>query len=98
MHLAEQITNGPIGVGSRFQAETATMGRTVDMVIEITDCRRPHSLSSTTHMASMDLHGTLTFEPVPDGTRMEWSWDLAPGGHEPTGETRSRAGATPFDG
>ena len=80
MHHAEQITNGPIGVGTRFHAETASMGRPVDMVIEITDYHRPHSLSSTTHMSSMDLHGTLTFEPVPEGTRMEWSWDLQPGG------------------
>jgi uncharacterized protein YndB with AHSA1/START domain len=69
MHHAEQITNGPIGVGTRFHAETASMGRPVDMVIEITDYHRPHSLSSTTHMSSMNLHGTLTFEPVPEGTR-----------------------------
>ena len=80
MHHAEQITNGPIGVGTRFHAETAGMGRPVDMVIEITDYHSPHTLSSTTHSTSMDVHGTLTFEPVPEGTRMEWSWDLQPGG------------------
>ena len=28
----------------------------------------------------MDLHGTLTFDPDPAGTRMRWSWDLQPGG------------------
>ena len=56
------------------------MGRPVDRVIEITDYHRPRSLASTTHMSSMDLHGTLTFEPAPEGTRMEWSWDLEPGG------------------
>src|SRR5664279_5143251 len=49
MHHAEQITNGPVGVGTRFHAETAGMGRPVDMVIEITDYHRPHTLSSTTH-------------------------------------------------
>ena len=59
MHYAEQITNGPIGVGTRFHAETASMGRPVDMVIEITDYHRPHSLSSTTNMSSMNPHGTL---------------------------------------
>ena len=41
-HHAEQITNGPIGVGTRFHAETARMGRPVDMVIEITDYHLPH--------------------------------------------------------
>jgi hypothetical protein len=24
----------------------------------------------------MDTHGGLTFDPVADGTRMRWSWDL----------------------
>ena len=66
MHHAEQITNGPIGVGTRFHAETAGMGRPVDMIVEIIYYQRPHSLSSTTHSTSMDVHGTLTFEPVPD--------------------------------
>jgi hypothetical protein len=29
---------------------------------------------------SMDIHGILTFEPVPGGTRMRWSWSLTPRG------------------
>lgn len=80
MHRAEKITTGPIGVGTRFHAETASMGRPVDMVIEITEYHRPRSLASTTHMSSMDLHGTLTFDPVPEGTSMRWSWNLQPDG------------------
>jgi hypothetical protein len=28
----------------------------------------------------MDIQGTLTFDPVPAGTRMRWSWDLYPRG------------------
>jgi len=28
----------------------------------------------------MDIRGTLTFDPVPAGTRMRWSWDLEPRG------------------
>jgi hypothetical protein len=31
-------------------------------------------------MSLMDLHGRLTFEPVPPGTRMRWSWQLQPRG------------------
>lgn len=80
MNRAERITDGPIGVGTRFKAATASMGRPVDMIIEITDYQRPRSLASTTHMSSMDLRGTLTFDPVPEGTRMRWSWDLQPSG------------------
>ena len=28
----------------------------------------------------MDVHGVLTFEPVPEGTRMRWDWQLVPRG------------------
>jgi hypothetical protein len=26
----------------------------------------------------MEIHGTLTFDPVDEGTRMRWAWDVAP--------------------
>jgi uncharacterized protein YndB with AHSA1/START domain len=78
MRRAEQISDGPIGIGTRFRAELVNMGRTVEMVIEFTGFDRPRRLASTTHMSSMDIHYTLTFEPVPEGTRMRWSGDLEP--------------------
>jgi uncharacterized membrane protein len=80
MRLVEQLTEGPIGPGTRFRAETVSMGRPVEMVIEFTGYQRPRQLVEAVHMASMDLHGGLTFDPVPDGTRMRWSWELQPGG------------------
>lgn len=80
MRRAEQISEGPIGVGSRFRAEMVSMGRTVEMVIEFTGFERPRRLASSTHMSSMDIQYTLTFEPVPEGTRMRWSGDLEPRG------------------
>jgi len=36
MLLGEQITDGPIGAGTKSRAEITTMGRKVDMVIERT--------------------------------------------------------------
>jgi uncharacterized protein YndB with AHSA1/START domain len=78
MRMAEQISDGPIGIGTRFRAELVNMGRTVEMVIEFTGFDRPRRLASTTRMSSMDIHYTLTFEPVPEGTRMRWSGDLEP--------------------
>jgi uncharacterized protein YndB with AHSA1/START domain len=36
MRRAEQISEGPIGIGTRFRAETVSMGRAVPMVIEFT--------------------------------------------------------------
>jgi hypothetical protein len=28
----------------------------------------------------IDLQGTLMFDPIPEGTRMQWSWDIEPQG------------------
>ena len=50
------------------------------MIIEFTAYERPRRLSSSTRMPGMDVRGTLTFEPVPEGTRMRWPWQLAPRG------------------
>ncbi len=80
MRRAEQLSDGPIGVGTRFRAEIASMGRTLEMTIEFTGYERPRRLASSTHMSSMDTRGALTFDPVPEGTRMRWSWDVEPRG------------------
>jgi hypothetical protein len=57
-----------------------SMGRAVEMVIEFTGFERPRRIEETVHMSSMDLQGGLTFDPVPGGTRMRWTWDLEPHG------------------
>lgn len=80
MRRAEQITDGPIGVGTRFRAEIRSIGRTIPMVTEITAYERPHRYASSTHLPIMDTKGTVTFESVPDGTRMRWSWEVEPRG------------------
>jgi len=80
MRRAELISEGPIGVGTRFRAETTSLGRPVQMVIEFTGFERPRRIEETVHMSSMDLRGGLTFDYVPGGTRMGWSWDLEPHG------------------
>src|SRR5215212_1764147 len=76
----EKISSGPIGHGTRFRAATKTMGRPVEMVIEFTEYERPRRLASSTHMPTMEIRGVLSFEPVPQGTRMRWSWELQPRG------------------
>jgi hypothetical protein len=48
--------------------------------IEFTGYERPRRLASSTHMSAMDVRGSLTFDPVPEGTRMRWSWELEPRG------------------
>ena len=80
MKSVEQLSPGPIGRGTRFRAEVAGRGRPLQMVIEFTGFERPRRLCSSTRMPAMDIHGTLSFDPVPGGTRMRWQWELAPRG------------------
>jgi Polyketide cyclase / dehydrase and lipid transport len=79
MLRAEKLSPGPIGVGTTFRTEFSSFRRPVAMS-ELTEYDRPRRLASRTHMSAMDVRGTLTFEPVPAGTRMRWSWDLEPRG------------------
>jgi hypothetical protein len=76
MTRAEKLSSGPIGAGTRFRAEMVRMGRTAEMTTEFTGFERPRRLESSTHLSHMDIQGALTFDPVPEGTRMRWVWDL----------------------
>jgi uncharacterized protein YndB with AHSA1/START domain len=75
-----KLTPGPVGLGSRFRAEMRTRPRPMEMTTEFTGYERPRRLASTTRMSRMDIRGTLSFDPVPGGTRMRWSWELEPHG------------------
>jgi uncharacterized protein YndB with AHSA1/START domain len=82
MSSAELLTPEPIGSGSRFHVEMRMLRRTVDLTVEFTQFERPRLLGSTSRAATrggrgrMLTSGTLTFEPVPRGTRMRWAWQI----------------------
>jgi hypothetical protein len=80
IYRAEKLSPGPIGCGTRFRAEAVALGRTTTMTIEYTAYERPRHLASSIHMPAADIAGTLRFDPVPDGTRMGWSWVVRPRG------------------
>ncbi len=80
MRSAEQSSEGPIGSGTRFRTELETIGRTVPMIVEFTGYERPSRLASVTRSSMMETEGALTFESVPGGTRMCWSWEVRPRG------------------
>lgn len=80
MLSSEKLSPGPIGRGTRFRAEFAPRRRPVAMDIEFTAYQRPRRLALWSHLPKMDIRGALTFDPVPGGTRMRWSWDAKPRG------------------
>jgi Polyketide cyclase / dehydrase and lipid transport len=80
MLRAEKVTGGPVGRGTRFRSAARSIGRTTEMLIELTGYDRPDRLAIVTTMPGTDISGTLTFEPVPAGTLMRWSWVVQPKG------------------
>ncbi len=80
MRLAEKISEGATGPGTRFRTELRTMGRTMPMIVEFTAYERPGRLASVTRSSMMQTEGALTFDPVAGGTRMRWSWNVQPHG------------------
>jgi hypothetical protein len=52
----------------------------MEMTTEFTGYERPRRLALTSHLSTMEVRGGLTFDPVAGGTRMRWSWDVAPRG------------------
>jgi hypothetical protein len=80
MRRSEKISEGAIGVGTRFRAEIMSRGRPAEMLIEFTAYDRPRQLASVTTVSTMEIRGALSFEPIPEGTRMRWSWTLKPRG------------------
>ena len=80
MLTVEKVTPGPVGKGTRFRTQVKTRRRTAEMSVEFTAYDRPRRLTSVSKLSNMKIEGTLTFDPVPEGTRMRWSWDLAPRG------------------
>ena len=80
MVRADKVSGAPVGKGTVFRSAARSMGRAADMRIELTGYDRPARLDSSTTMSQADMDGTLTFEPVPAGTRMRWTWDVRPKG------------------
>ena len=79
MTLAEMVTQGPIGLGSKFHCVMTGAGAT-DVAVEFTEFVRPRRLGSTSHISNMDINGTLLFEPQGQSTKLKWLWNIEPRG------------------
>lgn len=80
MIRADKVSDGPVGKGTVFRSVAKSMGRAAEMRIELTGYDRPGRLASRTATKLADIGGALTFDPVPGGTRMRWSWSVRPKG------------------
>jgi hypothetical protein len=78
MLRSEKITDGPIGVSTRFRATARSGRRVVEMLIEVTEYDRPRKLGSRTTMSSIGVDGKLTFAPRGRATLMRWNWEVSP--------------------
>jgi uncharacterized protein YndB with AHSA1/START domain len=77
-----KTTPGPMGTGTRFVLMSKAMGRPMAVEYEITAYERPQRMVSHTirGLPLVDVESAETFEPLVDGTRMRWDWEIRPRG------------------
>lgn len=74
---AVKVSDGPVGLGSRFIAEPKGMGPRGAMSVEVVGYERPRRLTTSIRSSYMRADGTMTFTPsTGGGTRMRWDWDM----------------------
>jgi uncharacterized protein YndB with AHSA1/START domain len=79
----ELITDGPPGVGSRRRAVVKGLfGRPMESVMEVTELEPNRAVALKLISASWGGTGKTryTFTPVDGGTRVDWTWEMEPGG------------------
>ena len=74
----EMLTEGPVGVGTRFRETRIMFGREASEEMEITQFERPHRyrLFAESHGARYD--SGLSFETVEGGTRVTMHFEATP--------------------
>lgn len=79
----ELLTPGPPGVGTRRRAVVkGFFGRTMESVMEVTELEPDRALALRLVSASWGGTGRTRYvlTPVDGGTRVDWRWELEPGG------------------
>jgi uncharacterized protein YndB with AHSA1/START domain len=76
MTAATKVTDGPIGVGTRFDATVISRGTPRPVTIEYTSFERPHRIASSSVMNGATVHGHIQCDPTPTGTRFSWDWNV----------------------
>jgi deazaflavin-dependent oxidoreductase (nitroreductase family) len=71
-----QLTDGPIGLGTRFGATVLSRGKPLPLTIEYTRFEPPSLLGSRSTMDGAVTEGHLRCEPTPEGTHFSWDWHV----------------------
>lgn len=71
-----KLTDGPVGVGTRFDATVLSGGKRLPVTVEYTDFERPHLIASRSVMAGFVAAGHVRCEPIAGGTRFSWDWTV----------------------
>ena len=77
MASVEKLTDGPVGVGTRYRAKWRSAP--TSLVVETTAYDRPHSWSAH-NGGPVEVTLTARLVPVAEGTRLETDFDAMPHG------------------
>ena len=75
-----KLTDGPIGVGTKFRATVLSRGKQMEMTIECTGFDRPRRFATRSVMAGAVAEGEVRCDPIPDGTLFSWDWQVSVSG------------------
>jgi uncharacterized membrane protein len=87
----EQVTDGPIGVGSIIKRINSRSGRPVEGTMEVVEFEPDRAIGMITHDGPVEIHGRVTFEAVgEDQTILTLHLEI-PGMDESTGSMMTSA-------
>ncbi|MGH6952520.1 MAG: SRPBCC family protein [Vitreimonas sp.] len=73
----EQLSDGPIGLGTRIRRRSVRWGEPIDGEMEIVEWEPERAMVTRIHDANMDMAGHVTFEKDgPDGTVLRIAADI----------------------
>lgn len=73
---ARKVTEGPIGVGTRYAVDVVFNGRQLPMTYEVTGWDPPNRVVLKGEGSTVTAVDDIRFEAVPSGTRIRYSADL----------------------
>lgn len=74
----EMLTEGPVGVGTRFKETRKFMGKEATETMELTGFDPPRSYTLGCHSCGADCLSRISFQPEGQGTRLTFQFEMKP--------------------